>query len=155
MVEQYLRGLCQGNELCDGGFELLGHKLHVKDVDVPLMSITCETDHIARWKDCYRGVQQMGSRSKTFIVSESGHIAGIVNPPSKKKYGHYTNKDLSGGSDEWMAGAERHDGSWWPRWEAWLKKRSGKQVPARAPGDSSHPVLEAAPGSYVVAKATA
>ena len=58
------------------------------------MAITCETDHIAAWKDCYRGVQKMGSRSKTFVVSESGHIAGIVNPPSKKKYGHYTNPDM-------------------------------------------------------------
>ncbi len=152
MVTQYLRGLCQGNEFCEGGFELLGHKLSVKDVDVPLMAITCETDHIAAWKDCYKGVQQMGSRSKTFVVSESGHIAGIVNPPSKKKYGHYTNKDLKLSAADWMAGAQKHDGSWWPMWDAWLKKRSGKQVPARVPGDSTHPILGPAPGTYVVAK---
>lgn len=151
MVAQYLRQLCQGNNFCEDGIDLMGHTLHVKDVDVPLMSITCETDHIARWKDCYRGVQQMGSRSKTFIVSESGHIAGIVNPPSKKKYGHYTNKDLKGDSDAWMAGADKHEGSWWPLWEEWLRKKSGKQVPARKPGDSAHPVLGEAPGTYVVA----
>ncbi|MDE4173626.1 class I poly(R)-hydroxyalkanoic acid synthase [Phaeobacter sp. PT47_59] len=149
MAIQYLRGLCQSNDFVNDGFEILGHKLHVRDVDVPLMAVTCETDHIARWKDCYRGVQQMGSRSKTFIVSQSGHIAGIVNPPSRNKYGHYTNDDLKGDAEAWMEGATFNEGSWWPRWEAWLKKRSGKQVPAREPGDSQHPPLAAAPGSYV------
>ncbi len=153
MAVQYLRGLCQNNEFVGEGFELMGHKLHIKDVDVPLMAITCETDHIARWKDCYAGVQQMGSRSKSFIVSESGHIAGIVNPPSKKKYGHYTNEDLKGDQEAWMAGADFHEGSWWPRWNDWLKKRSGKQVPAREVGDSGYPSLMPAPGSYVKVKA--
>ncbi|WP_282119837.1 PHA/PHB synthase family protein [Ruegeria atlantica] len=154
MAVQYLRGLCQRNDFVTDGFELLGHKLHVHDVDVPLMAITCETDHIAAWKACYRGVQQMGSRSKTFIVSESGHIAGIVNPPSKKKYGHYTNTDLKADPETWLKEATYHEGSWWPRWEAWLKKRSGKQVPARATGDSAHPALAPAPGTYVRVKAS-
>ncbi|MEP4770046.1 MAG: class I poly(R)-hydroxyalkanoic acid synthase, partial [Roseibium sp.] len=154
MAVQYLRGLCQRNDFVTDGFELLGHKLHVRDVDVPLMAITCETDHIAAWKACYRGVQQMGSRSKSFIVSESGHIAGIVNPPSKKKYGHYTNTDLKADPETWLKEATYHEGSWWPRWEAWLKKRSGKQVPARAPGDSDHPTLAPAPGTYVQVKAS-
>ncbi|WP_420003262.1 class I poly(R)-hydroxyalkanoic acid synthase [Arenibacterium sp. LLYu02] len=153
MAVQYLRGLCQGNEFAGEGFELFGEKLHVRDVDVPLMAITCETDHIARWKDCYRGVQQMGSRSKTFVVSQSGHIAGIVNPVSRNKYGHYVNDDLKLDADAWMDGAEFSQGSWWPRWEDWLKKRAGKQVPARVPGSKAYPALEAAPGQYVRAKA--
>lgn len=154
MAMQYLRGLCQRNEFTEGGFELMGRKLHVKDVDVPLMAVTCETDHIAAWKDCYRGLQKMGSRSKTFVVSQSGHIAGIVNPPSKKKYGHYTNADLKGDADTWMKGAEFHEGSWWPRWDSWLKTRSGKQVPAREPGDSEFKPIAPAPGAYVKVKAT-
>ncbi|WP_170400025.1 PHA/PHB synthase family protein [Ruegeria arenilitoris] len=151
MTVEYLRGLCQRNEFATDGFELFGHKLKLSDVDVPLMAITCETDHIAAWKDCYRGVQKMASRSKTFVVSESGHIAGIINPPSKKKYGHYTNPDLKADADTWLKQAEFHEGSWWPLWEAWLKKRSGKQVPARETGDSDHPRLAPAPGTYVVA----
>ncbi|WP_170325381.1 PHA/PHB synthase family protein [Ruegeria arenilitoris] len=151
MTVEYLRGLCQRNEFATDGFELFGHKLKLSDVDVPLMAITCETDHIAAWKDCYRGVQKMGSRNKTFVVSESGHIAGIINPPSKKKYGHYTNPDLKADADTWMKEADFHEGSWWPLWEAWLKKRSGKQVPARDTGDSDHPRLAPAPGTYVVA----
>jgi polyhydroxyalkanoate synthase len=154
MTMQYLRGLCQKNAFVTDGFEICGEKVHIKDVTVPLMSVTCESDHIAAWKDCYRGFQQTGSRSRTFILSQSGHIAGIVNPPDKKKYGHYTNSKLSLDADSWREGATFHEGSWWPRWEAWLKKRSGKMVSARKPGDSEHPPLAPAPGSYVRKKAS-
>lgn len=153
MAMQYLRGLCQRNELAGEGFELMGHKLRLDEVTVPLCAIACETDHIAAWKDSYRGIQQMGAKDKTFIMTQSGHIAGIVNPPSRNKYGHYTNPDLKQDHADWRAGAEFHEGSWWPRWEGWLKKRSGKMIPARTPGDSTHPVLCDAPGTYVAIKA--
>ncbi|WP_417724903.1 PHA/PHB synthase family protein [Salipiger sp.] len=153
MAVQYLRGLCQDNKFSDGTFELMGETLNLRDVDIPLISITAETDHIAAWKDCFRGVQKMGARSKTFVLSESGHIAGIVNPPNKRKYGHYLNPDLTLPADEWQKTADYHEGSWWPVWEAWLRKRSGKKVAARQPGDSSHPVLAPAPGTYVRVKA--
>ena len=153
MAMQYLRGLCQRNELADGGFDLMGHHLTLDDIEVPLCAIACETDHIAPWKDCYRGVQQMGSKDKTFIMTQSGHIAGIVNPPSKNKYGHYTNDDLSLDHETWQNTAEFHEGSWWPRWGDWLKKRGGAMVKAREPGDSAHPVLCDAPGTYVRVKA--
>ncbi|MEM8576300.1 MAG: class I poly(R)-hydroxyalkanoic acid synthase [Pseudomonadota bacterium] len=153
MAMQYLRGLCQDDEFAQGGFDLMGHTLRLSEVDVPLCAIACETDHIAAWKDSYRGVQKMGSADKTFIMTQSGHIAGIVNPPSKKKYGHYTNPDLGLTHDDWLEGADFHEGSWWPRWEKWLRTHSGKKVPARVPGDASHPALGDAPGTYVVAKA--
>lgn len=146
MAMEYLRGLCQENRFARDGFEVLGETVQIKDVKVPLMAIACETDHIAAWPASFAGVQQMGSRSKTFVLSESGHIAGIVNPPSKKKYGHYTNGDWSGDADHWQAEAEFHEGSWWPRWGEWLAKRSGKQVPAREIGESLAP----APGTYVL-----
>ena len=154
MARQYLRGLCQRNELARGGFDLLGHKLKLEDVDLPVCAIACETDHIAAWKDSYRGVQQMGSKDKTFILTQSGHIAGIVNPPSRNKYGHYTNPDMSLDTKEWLEQADFNEGSWWPRWDGWLKTRSGRKVKARVPGDSSHPPLCDAPGTYVVKKAT-
>jgi len=149
MTVEYLRGLCQHNAFVNEGYELCGERLHIKDVKIPLMSVTCQSDHIAPWKDCYRGFRQTGARQREFIVSQSGHIAGIVNPPSKKKYGHYTNDDLSVDADAWMEGATFHEGSWWPRWEAWLRRRSGKKVDAREPGDSAHPPLAPAPGTYV------
>lgn len=150
MLMEYLRGLCQQNRFAKGGFDVLGETVTVKDVKVPVCSIACETDHIAAWTSCYNGFRDLGSKSKTFLLSESGHIAGIVNPPSKKKYGHYTNANMKVASEAWQSGAEFNEGSWWPTWEAWLKTRSGKKVAARVPGaKKSHPILAAAPGTYV------
>ncbi|MCY4180200.1 MAG: class I poly(R)-hydroxyalkanoic acid synthase [Litoreibacter sp.] len=149
-VVEYLRGLCQKNKFATGEMEILGETVSLKTVQHPVCAIACETDHIAAWKGSYNGVKQFGSADKTFIVSESGHIAGIINPPSKKKYGHYTNPDMSGSTEDWMSGAAFHEGSWWPRWESWLNDRSGKDVKARKPGTKTHPVLEKAPGTYVL-----
>ncbi|MGR3502937.1 PHA/PHB synthase family protein [Pseudaestuariivita sp.] len=155
MVMQYLKDLCRENTFVGEGMEILGERVHLSDVTLPVISIACETDHIAAWRSVYAGLQQFGSKDRTFVLSESGHIAGIVNPPTKVKYGHYTNEDLSGDQDAWQADADFHEGSWWPRWEAWIAPRSGKMVGARTPGDEDHPVLEAAPGSYVKIKAAA
>lgn len=152
MSVEYLRGLCQSNDFAERGFKILGETLHLSDVRVPLCSIACETDHIAAWDACYNGVRQMKSRSKTFILSQSGHIAGIINPPSKNKYGHYTNPEWVDTPQEWRGGAEFTEGSWWPRWGEWLKGRSGKQVEARQPGGKNHPILDPAPGKYVLEK---
>lgn len=154
MTMQYLRELCQKNAFVTDGIEICGETLHIRDVKVPIMAITCETDHIAAWKDCYRGFLKTSSEDRSFIVSESGHIAGIVNPPSKKKYGYYANKDLPETADAWLADAKEHAGSWWPTWEAWLRKRSGTKISARQPGDSEHPSLASAPGIYVLKKAS-
>lgn len=149
MVVEYLRGLCQRDELCRDGFDLLGEKLHISGVKVPVCAIACETDHIAAWRSSFRGVSKMGSTNKTFILSESGHIAGIVNPPNKKKYGHYTSDaPINGDPEAWKSEADYHEGSWWPRWEEWLRARSGKLIPARPlPAE----VLCPAPGTYVLA----
>ena len=153
MVVQYLRHLCQGNELAGGTLQLCGETVSLKDVKIPLYSIAAETDHIAAWKQAYIGFKQYGSRDKHFLVSQSGHIAGIINPPSKKKYGHYTVETGTPATpDAWMEAAEFHDGSWWPRWAEWLARRSGAKVAPRQPGDSTNKVLCAAPGTYVVAE---
>lgn len=152
MVTEYLRKLCIANEFATTGFDLLSETgLTLGDVKVPLCDIACETDHIAHWRGAWETAAKFGSKDRTFILSQSGHIAGIVNPPSKKKYGHYTNDDMSMETPEqWLEGAEFHAGSWWPRWEEWLRKRSGKEVAARKPGTAEYPVLMAAPGSYVL-----
>ena len=152
MSVEYLRGLCQKDLFATDGFEVCGTKVKLKDVNVPLCAIACETDHIAAWKSSYAGIQKMGSKDKTFILSESGHIAGIINPPAKRKYGHYTNPELGLSAEDWQDSADKHDGSWWPRWDSWLSGKSGKKVDARQPGDDTHPVLTAAPGTYVLSK---
>lgn len=152
MTVEYLRWLCQKNLFAGDGVELMGETLSLADVKVPLCSVAAESDHIAAWKDCYRGVQQMGSKDKTFILGQSGHIAGIINPPAKGKYGHYLNDDLSLSHEDWRGQGAFEKGSWWPHWQAWLAKRSGPKVKARVPGTKTHPILTPAPGTYVVAK---
>lgn len=152
MAVEYLRGLCQRDQFARDGFPVFGRKVTLSDVKLPLCAIACETDHIAHWRGSFNGVKQMGSADKTFILSESGHIAGIINPPSKLKYGHYTNDGpVAGDPEDWKATATYNKGSWWPRWGEWLAKRSGKKVKARIPGDSGAEVLAPAPGTYVVA----
>ena len=154
MTMQYLRDICQNNRFSEDGIEICGERLKISDIKLPVIAIACQTDHIAAWKSSFDGVKKFGSRSKTFVVSESGHIAGIINPPSRNKYGHYTNDAKMVDADDWMEGATRHDGSWWPRWEIWLAKRSGKAVQARIPGDSAYEELVSAPGTYVKNRVT-
>ncbi|MBI1173254.1 class I poly(R)-hydroxyalkanoic acid synthase [bacterium] len=151
MAMEYLRGLCQDDGFAQGTFKVFGNPVRLSDVSVPLCAIACETDHIAHWKGSFNGIKHMGSKDKTFILSQSGHIAGIINPPSKGKYGHYTNDAPMATPEEWLEGATFNAGSWWPRWGAWLAKRSGPQVPAREPGSGPLPVLCPAPGTYVTA----
>jgi polyhydroxyalkanoate synthase len=149
MAVEYLRWICQDNQLARGRIAIMNETLSLADVTAPLFAVACETDHIAPWKGSFSGIRQFGSKDKTFVVSESGHIAGIVNPPTKEKYGHYTNDGPMGLSDAWLAGAEYHKGSWWPRWVDWLSKRSGKKVAAREIGANGFRELDPAPGLYV------
>ncbi len=151
MAIEYLRGLCQNDGFARGEFQVFGRPVSLADVQLPLCAIACETDHIAPWKASFNGIRQMGSKDKTFILSESGHIAGIINPPAKDKYGHYTNDaPVAGDPEAWLKGATFHKGSWWPRWADWLARQSGPMIPARKPADSLGP----APGTYVVAQPT-
>ncbi|MDT8856629.1 class I poly(R)-hydroxyalkanoic acid synthase [Paracoccaceae bacterium Fryx2] len=151
MAVEYLRMLCQDDKLARGEFPVFGEPVRLGDIRTPICAIACETDHIAAWKGSFNGIRQFGSKDKTFILSESGHIAGIVNPPSKGKYGHYTNDAPLDTPEAFREGATYHPGSWWPLWGKWLAARSGKQVAARIPGDSTNPVLCPAPGTYVTA----
>lgn len=149
MAMEYLRGLCQRDEFAKGSFPVFGEPVRLADVTLPVFSVACETDHIAAWKGSYNGFRQFGSTDKTFVLSQSGHIAGIVNPPSKGKYGHYVNDDQAETPDAWKTGATFNDGSWWPRWGAWLAARSGAMTKARVPGGPEGGVIAPAPGSYV------
>ena len=145
MAVQYLRELCQEDRFAKEGIAIAGETLRLPDVKQPVFAVACESDHIAAWRACYAGLRRTGAADRTFVLSESGHIAGIVNPPSKGKYGHWTGGDWAEGAEGWRAGAAREDGSWWPRWGAWLAERSGKMVPARQPAGGLGP----APGTYV------
>jgi len=152
MATQYLRDLCQDDGFAQGTYRVMGKAVQLADVKLPLYAIACETDHIAHWRGSFNGIKQMGAPDKTFVLAQSGHIAGIVNPPTKDKYGHYTNAGpVAGQPKAWLAEAQFQKGSWWPRWGAWLAGRSGARIAAPALGGTNHPPLCPAPGTYVLA----
>ena len=94
----------------------------------------------------------MGSKDKKFILAESGHIAGIINPSHKNKYGYYLNENLDSDAEAWQINATHFSGSWWPVWEKWIGSFSGEKVKARKEGSKSYPSLSDAPGTYVLQK---
>lgn len=149
MVSQYLRALYMDNRLIKGEFVFGNEIMDVSKIDVPIYAIAANTDHIAPWKSSFKGLNQLGSASKRFILAGSGHIAGVINPAGSTKYGYKTNDAAPDDLQAWEAGATQHEGSWWADWQDWIIEQSGKSVPARIPGGPNHPIIEPAPGSYV------
>jgi hypothetical protein len=144
----YLRNMYIKNLLTKpGGLTLAGEPIDVTQIDVPACFVSTIEDHIAPWKSTYMGAKLLGGPVK-FILAGSGHIAGVVNPPSVNKYGHWTNDQLPATADEWLASAQQHEGSWWNTWNAWVTQFAGDKVPARVPGEGKLKALEDAPGSY-------
>ena len=153
MHSYYLRNMYQKNKLSTpGGITLDGVDIDLGKVKTPVYILATKEDHIAPWKSSYVGTQLYSGKIK-FVLSGSGHIAGVVNPPSAKKYGYWTNSKLPAGPDDWFAGAKQHEGSWWPDWIKWIRAQDKKTVPARVPGDGKLDVIEDAPGSFVLIKA--
>ncbi|MFN4230363.1 PHA/PHB synthase family protein [Parvibaculum sp.] len=147
----YLRECYLENKLAEGRMVLGGEELHLNDVKVPVYLQSSREDHISPYNSVYKATHLFGGPVR-FICAGSGHIAGVINPPSAGKYNHWLNDDLPSTPDEWFKGATDHKGSWWPDWEQWLSEKSGGMVPARKPGDGKLKVLEDAPGSYVLVK---
>ncbi len=148
MAREYFHDIIRENLFTNGEYELNGVKLSLEDITMPLSAVACESDHLVDWKVSFNGIRMMKSRSKKLFLAESGHVAGVVNPPTKIKYGHYTNDKNSSSLDEWKEKAEYHKETWWPSWEKWLSARSGKslEVGAIKQGDSN---LGPAPGTYI------
>ena len=145
----YLRNMYLENRLSEpGGITLDGTPIDLSNVKVPAYFASAIEDHIAPWVSCYKGSSYLGGPVR-FVLSGSGHIAGIINPPYKNKYGYRINENTGLSADEWLTGAQEFEGSWWPDWVAWAEEYGGGQVPARTPGDSEYPAIESAPGSYV------
>ncbi|GMV63303.1 MAG: hypothetical protein AMXMBFR74_24710 [Parvibaculum sp.] len=147
----YLRECYLENKLAEGRMELGGEELHLGDVKVPVYLQSSREDHISPYNSVYKATRLFGGPVR-FICAGSGHIAGVINPPSSGKYNYWTNENLPATPDEWLTGATDHKGSWWPDWEAWLAEKSGPMVEARKPGSGKLKVLEDAPGSYVLVK---
>ena len=152
----YLRDFYQHNRLARGEMVIGGKQLDLGDVNIPIFMQAGETDHIAPHNSVYRTARLFASKGNNqvhYMLAGSGHIAGVINHPDKKKYHHSTNDALPETVAEWKEGAVRHPGSWWFYWIGWLDQVSPGKVPARWPGDGDLKPIEDAPGSYVKVKA--
>ena len=145
----YLRNCYLDNSLSQGKVSLGGTPIDLKSVKIPIYNLATREDHIAPPKSVLLGSKFFGGPVR-FVLSGSGHIAGVVNPPSKHKYQFWTGRrPRSADLDKWLAKAKEHPGSWWPNWFAWLRRQDKTEVPARAPGGGTLAPIEDAPGSYV------
>ena len=151
----YLETFYKGNKLAEcGGISVDGVPIDLKTVATPCYIQAGREDHIAPPESVWK-IMHHFTGPKRFVLAGSGHIAGVVNPPSAGKYGYWINEDDPTSLDEFVAGATEHKGSWWPDWLKWLKAQDSAEVKAegaRVPGEGKLPALEDAPGSYVKAR---
>jgi polyhydroxyalkanoate synthase len=147
----YLRECYLANKLAQGKMILDGVHIDLKKVKVPVYNLAAKDDHIAPLPSVFKVGQFFGGKTR-LVVSGSGHIAGVVNPPEARKYKYWTNEAAADTLDNWLKTATEHDGSWWPDWADWITTRSGAKVSAPVPGDGKLDVLADAPGSYVTVK---
>ena len=155
MQSEYLRQLFLKNDLAEGRFMVGGAPVALQDVRTPIFSVGTASDHVAPWKSVYK-ILLLTESDVTFVLTSGGHNAGVVSPPGhpgrhfailkRPAGGHYL------GPDEWLAAAEKRDGSWWPAWAEWLCEKSSGRSPPPAMGSRRYPALDAAPGRYVLEK---
>ncbi len=132
-----------------GNVDFMGHKLDLTQVTQDAFMVAAVTDHITPWLACYRNNRLFGGDIE-FVLSNSGHIQALLNPPGNPKSQYFTNPDLPETPEEWFAGAEPQQGSWWPRWIDWLRERSGeKKKASKSLGNKAFPPTVKAPGEYV------
>ena len=122
--------------------------LDLSKVKVPVYNLATREAHIAPAKSVFLGSKFFGGPVR-YVLAGSGHIAGVVNPPEKKKYQYWTGGPPTGSLDRWLAAAEEHAGSWWPDWLQWIRDQDASEVKARVPGGGKLELIEDAPGSYV------
>ena len=145
----YLRKMYQENKLIEpGGIVLDGVKIDLGAIKTPVYMLATREDHIAPWHSTYALTQHVSGPVK-FVLSASGHIAGVVNPPAANKYCYWTNAKKAKTPEAWIAGATEEAGSWWTDWQKWVAPFAGKQIPARQPGSGKLKAIEDAPGAYV------
>jgi len=149
----YLRQCYKDNALALGKMVMDGVRLDLSKVKQPIYLHSAKEDHIAPANSVFKATKLFGGLVR-FIMSGSGHIAGVINPPAAKKYQYWTNDQSAETLDAWRQGSVEHPGSWWVDWDQWLAPLSGEKVPARVPGEGGLPALGDAPGEYVRTKAS-
>ena len=144
----YLRSCYLRNDLARGELELAGTRLQLDNVAVDTYVLAAKEDHIAPWRTSYCTTQLLRGSDLRFVLSSSGHIAGIVNPPNPKSR-YWTLDEHPPDADDWVASASEHEGSWWEDWAAWIEARAGERQAPPQLGSQSYPAIADAPGSYV------
>jgi polyhydroxyalkanoate synthase len=144
----YLRHCYLQNDLANGRMTIEGRRIDLSKVTIPVYELAAREDHIAPARSVFTGAKTLGGPVR-FVLAGSGHIAGVVNPPGKPKYPHWTGGPPQGAFDAWLAAARENPGSWWPDWLAWLTPQAPEKVSARPPGGGKLKPLADAPGDYV------
>jgi polyhydroxyalkanoate synthase subunit PhaC len=149
----YLRNTYLENKLREPGATVqCGVPVDLGAVEVPAFLYASREDHIVPWQTAYKSTELLGG-DLTFVLGASGHIAGVINPPAKKKRNYWVGK-IEPDAGLWLEHARSEPGSWWPVWAGWLEQHAGALVPApKSAGNRKFPVIEPAPGRYVKAKA--
>lgn len=146
----YLRNMYRDNKLIQpGAIEIDETPINVHKIKTPSYFLSTKEDHIAPWMATYAGAKLFEGHVK-FTLSGSGHVAGVINPPSANKYGYWTCEEFPQMAESWLERATQHEGSWWSDWTKWISPYNGEKIPARQPKQT----IEPAPGSYVKAKAS-
>ncbi|HXZ96974.1 MAG TPA: class I poly(R)-hydroxyalkanoic acid synthase [Burkholderiales bacterium] len=150
MYVYYVRSMYLENNLKNPGkLTMCGVPIDLGKIDLPTYILAAKEDHIVPWKSAYATVPLLKGKIE-FVLSASGHIAGVVNPPVKSKRSYWSAGANGADPEQWLAVAQLSQGSWWPHWIAWLKQKSNKRVPAPTRlGGAQYPAIEAAPGRYV------
>lgn len=151
MHAYYLRHMYLENRLREkGGVKILGTPIDLSKIKTPSYFLATKDDHIAPWKSVYESSRLFNGPVK-YVKAGSGHVAGVINPPSRNKYGYWTNSKKTDSPVEWMEGASQHPGSWWNDWSKWINRHAGKKdQKARKPGKGKLKALCDAPGEYVM-----
>jgi polyhydroxyalkanoate synthase len=147
MHSEYLRAMYLENRLAEGTLTIGGHKVSLARSTTDLYVLSAREDHITPWRGCYKTTQLTGGDAR-FVLTSSGHIAGIVNPPGPKRT-HWRGELLPADPDEWLDAATEVQGSWWEDWTTWANERAGERREPPPLGSDAYPPLEDAPGSYV------
>lgn len=150
----YLRNMYLENALKEPGkLVIAGERIDLGRLNVPSFIYASRDDHIVPWGSAYASTRILnGGRTSgnRFVLGASGHIAGVINPPSKNKRSYWTNDKLGVSADAWFASAKEHPGSWWPEWSGFLARHAGKQTAApKKAGNTKFKPIEPAPGRYV------
>lgn len=155
----YFRNTYLENNLLEPGkITVDGHPIDLGTLDMPAYIYGSREDHIVPWKGAYASTRVLPNPQR-FVLGASGHIAGVINPPARKRRSYWAHDagathDVQLTADQWLEAATEHPGSWWPDWAGWLAQQSGSQVSARPQlGNERHTPIEAAPGRYVQVRA--